>query len=114
MALIVKTSNPTDFLDKIKGLMSAHIIKTWECDSDGDFTINRVQWHNRAWMHPYILDSRDGIAFGIIGSKSTRMSKELYGVYHGRFAATLLCYCDTDIIDLSITPAQDGRYDIFL
>ena len=39
------------------------------------------------------------------------MTRELYGVYHGRFVATLLSHFDLDIIDINVTPLLT-EYDV--
>ena len=110
MAIIIRTRNPHQLVDRIKQYINSQIIRTWEYDRDGDFTAAPAQWKYKAWMRPLYPDDGN-LVFGIISSKNFRMTKELYGVYHGRFVATLLSHFDTDMDDLEVTPMLDNRYD---
>jgi hypothetical protein len=93
----------------LKNCISCNSIQTWLCDEDGDFTSNREQWKNRAWFRASIEENR--LVFGIISSRRYQMTRELYGVYHGRFAAMLLAHFDTVMTDLSLTPLAYHKYD---
>lgn len=110
MAIIIQTQNPNQLINSLnKAIMSRSII-TWTVDNIGDYTISRDQWRYLAWMRAYIDGNR--LIFGIIQSRKFPMTRELYGVYHGRFVATLLSSFDTDICDLKITPLLMQGYDI--
>jgi hypothetical protein len=67
---------------------------TWEYDTDGDFTHTAAsgQWKNVAWLIPEIRSDR--LAFRILGKLNTKMDKEVYGIYHGRFIESMLVHCD--------------------
>ena len=41
------------------------------------------------------------------------MTKEIYAVYHTRFAEMLLEYFDTEIVQLQISPQLGENYDKF-
>jgi hypothetical protein len=101
MAVRVYCDDPGQLLADIRRAIRADKIETWELDSDGDFTHSPSQWKNQAWFHPVVEDER--LIFRIIGQKSKRMSKEIYGVYHGRFIEMLLAHFDTKFRRASAT-----------
>ena len=109
MAIIIKTQRPQELINSLNRAINRRAILTWVVDDMGDYTISREQWQFLAWMRPYILNDR--IVFGIIQSRKFPMTKELYGVYHGRFVATLLSHFDLDIIDINVTPLLT-EYDV--
>lgn len=112
MAIIVQVrkSNPNQLISSLNEAIMSRSVLTWAVDNMGDYTISRDQWRYLAWMRPYIEGNR--IIFGIIQSRKYPMTRELYGVYHGRFVATLLSHFDTDIYSLSVTPLLMQGYDI--
>src|SRR5208283_4308792 len=95
MAVRAFTDDPAALLSALKGAISNGVIDTWQMDSDGDLTHTAKQWAGRAWMRPRVLEDR--LLFNIIASKQEKMSKTLYGVYHGRLIQTLLSYFDDKI-----------------
>lgn len=109
--ITLKNIKPEEFIAQINSQIQAKEIQTWKVDEDGDYTAHSEQWNCKAWMHPKIEDNNT-IYFGIIKSKKYGMSRELYGVYHGRFSATLLAHFDQYMESLSITPLLDKRADI--
>lgn len=110
MAIIIQTQNPNQLIKSLNEAILSRSILTWAVDNIGDYTISRDQWRYLAWMRPHI--DGDRLIFGIIQSKRFPMTRELYGVYHGRFVATLLSNFDTDINSLNITPLLMQGYDI--
>ena len=100
MAIIIKTQRPQELINSLNRAINRRAILTWVVDDMGDYTISREQWQFLAWM-----------IFGIIQSRKFPMTKELYGVYHGRFVATLLSHFDSDIIDINVTPLLT-EYDV--
>lgn len=110
MAIILETRNAEELSDEILQRIVCKDIRTWIIDDDGDFTSANSIWGYRAWLRMNVEDNR--IVFGIISSKRFLMTKELYGVYHGRFAAMLLAYFDDHIQHLTLTPNADDNYDI--
>jgi hypothetical protein len=101
MALRAFTDNPQALLDAIKKAIENGEIETWKLDSDGDLTHGSQQWGGRAWMRPKVLEDR--LLFNIIGSTEDKMSRTLYGVYHGRLMQTLLTHFDTKMKTVSAT-----------
>ena len=83
---------------------------SYTVDDMGDYTISRDQWRYLAWIRAYIEEHR--VVFGIIQSRKFLMTPELYGIYHGRFVATLLSHFDLQIEKLEVTPLLLQNYDI--
>lgn len=104
MAIIIKTENPKQLLHSLNTAIKNKEILTWMVDDDGDYTITRDQWQYHAWMKPYSCEIEGVLRFGIVQSRRFRMTKELYGIYHGRFVATLLSHFDTQMENIEITP----------
>ena len=109
MAIIIKTKDPQQLIVRINQYIDSNNIKTWSYDEEGDYTTVSSRGRFLAWMHP-ILPSKDNdipsnyLYFSIIASTKYKMTKELYGVYHGRFIATLLSNFDTEIEEIRPTP----------
>jgi hypothetical protein len=101
MAVVVITQEPAKLLSAIKKTVAAGSIETWQVDSDGDFTHSPKQWVYQAWFHPSVQSDR--IVFNILGSKSKKMTKAIYGIYHGRFTEMLLTHFDTMLSDIRPT-----------
>jgi len=101
MAVRAFTDDPEELLFALKKAISDGVIQTWRVDSDGDLTHASAQWGGRAWMRPKILEDR--LVFNIIASKKEKMSKTVYGVYHGRLIQTLLVHFDNKMKTVSAT-----------
>lgn len=110
MAIIIETSEPRALNKKIFDLISNRYVRTWLVDEEGDYTSANSLWQEKAWLRARIEETR--IVFCIISSKRYLMTKELYGVYHGRFAAMLLAYFDNEMQRLILTPKAYSNYDI--
>ena len=93
MAVIVKTSKPSELLKAIRKAIDDKTIETWSYDADGDFTHTPPQWDKKAWLRPKAYP--DEVRLGILGPKDMKLSKSIYGVYHGRFIEMLLDHFDT-------------------
>lgn len=109
MAIHIKTNTPQKILEILKDCIDSKKIETWSYDSEGDFT-HVSQWKNLAWMRPKIENKE--LIFGIIGQKGVKMSKAIYGIYHGRFSEMLLTHFDSEFESLSVTSFGDS-YDNF-
>ena len=101
MAVRAFTSEPRDLLRALKEAIAEGTIDTWRIDADGDLTHTARQWSAKAWMRPRIYDDR--LVFNIIAAKNEKMSKTVYGVYHGRLIQTLLVHFDYKIERLVAT-----------
>jgi hypothetical protein len=110
MAVIVPTPKPKTLLAAIKQAIDEKKIDTWEYDNDGDFTHRPEQWYKQAWLRPNV--QQGVLLFGLIGKKDVKMTKPIYGVYHGRFIEMLLTHFDTEFSTTSAT-AQADTVDSF-
>lgn len=111
MAVIVTSADPNKLRSQLQHLVKFGTIRTWDLDSDGDFTHASTQWGNKAWFRLKVETDKNQLQFGIISSKRHPMTKELYGVYHGRFAAMLLTHFDSEISALELTPNPEPDID---
>lgn len=103
MAVIVETDNPEILWTNFVSMIQQGKISTWIMDIDGDLTIRNPAWTSKAWFTLSNEPTTNQLRFGIITSTKFPMTKELYGVYHGRLAATLLANFDDCIRNISIT-----------
>lgn len=93
MAVIISTTDPSSLLWHIKNGIQENRIETWKCDKDGDFVHTPPQWNTLAWLRPRTEPGQ--LILNIIPPRNTRMSKTVYGVYHGRFIEMLLIHFDS-------------------
>ena len=110
MAIIIQAQHPKLLIKSLNEAIKTYSILTWTVDDMGDYTISRDQWRYLAWIRAYIEEHR--VIFGIIQSRKFLMTPELYGIYHGRFVATLLSHFDLQIEKLEVTPLLLQNYDI--
>ena len=111
MAVRIYSGNPEDFLNRLIMDLRSDRIPTWTIDDEGDITISNAKWHQKAWFSIECPQGENMIVFGLIQSKYYRMTKELYGVYHGRLIATLLAYYDTLITEINVSAEIDADFD---
>ncbi len=112
MAVIIKTSKPSELLAAIKKSIDTKKIETWSYDSDGDFTHTPEQWKNKAWLRVRPSASGTELKFGIIGRKDIKLSKLIYAVYHGRFIEMLLTHFDNDFSEANATASAISGIDV--
>jgi hypothetical protein len=101
MAVKAYCNDPLLLLNKIKAGIRSGSIQTWTLDKDGDFSHSPMQWMNKGWFRPVI--GQGVLLFNILGPTQAVMSKETYGVYHGRFIEMLLTHFDTDCSSATAT-----------
>ncbi|MCX6168663.1 MAG: hypothetical protein NTX65_04965 [Ignavibacteriales bacterium] len=92
MALLISTSTPENLLKLIKKTIDDKAVDTWTYDKDGDFTHTPPQWKNKAWLRPSIQSNI--LKFIIVSPENVILTKEVIGVYHGRFIEMLLVHFD--------------------
>ncbi len=95
MALIIPNSNPQALLNSIYKAIDNKSVATWIYeDHDGTRYLTHIpdQWKRKAWLKGVIYQGE--LRFGIIPPKNTKVTKEIYGVYHGRFIEMLLAHFD--------------------
>lgn len=92
MSIRVTTSQPGALLAAIKKAIDDRRVETWSYDSDGDFTHTPPQWARKAWLRPRV--EIGALVLSIINPQGVTLTKEVYGVYHGRFIEMLLAHFD--------------------
>jgi hypothetical protein len=111
VAIILNVSEPSQLLQRIRSGVVERKIETWKCDADGDFTHVPPQWMDKAWFRPVLMPG--SLIFGLVGVNQIKMSKGVYGVYHGRFIEMLLMHFDNDFSSVTATSQKDARADRF-
>ncbi len=94
MAIHFKTNTPKKLLAEFKKTIDDGKIVTWSYDSDGDFTHTAQQWKFQAWLRPKIREGEELILI-ILKPKNSKVSSEVYAIYHGRFIESMLVHCDS-------------------
>ena len=94
MAITVVSTAPTTLLANIKEQIDDKEIRTWSYDQDGDFTHTPPQWKDKAWLRPKIVTGK--LILNILPPSKTKLSAEVYAVYHGRFIEMLLEHFDKE------------------
>jgi hypothetical protein len=105
MAVRVFCAQPQKLLLEIKAAVRSGSIQTWTLDTDGDFTHATQQWANKAWFRP--VTKTDRVVFNILGPTTKRMSRQIYGIYHGRFVEMLLNHFDEKFSIVAATALPD-------
>lgn len=103
MAIRITAYQPASLLASIKKAIDGRQIETWSYDSDGDFTHTPPQWANKAWLRPAVVSG--ALVLSILNQRGTNLSKEIYGVYHGRFIEMLLTHFDDKFVDAQASAA---------
>ncbi len=93
MAINFETSDPHRLLATFKQAIDQGHVVTWSYDRVGDFTHTPPQWKDLALLRPSIYQG--WLVMNFYGKVGQKTSKELYGVYHGRFIESMLTHCDT-------------------
>ena len=103
MITITTKNAPGQLVEKINTLIKNKRITTWDIDDENDYILNIDEYRYKAWMS--IDDRIEGntLFFCIIESRKYALTKEIYAVYHCKFAEMLLEYFDTEIDNLQIT-----------
>lgn len=95
MAVNAFTTEAAALLAEIKKLIDENHIRTWSYDKDGDFTHTPDQFKNQAWFRPEIKEDR--LRFRIIKPENKVLTREIYGIYHGRFIEMLVVHVPDSI-----------------
>jgi hypothetical protein len=94
MAIHFRTGTPQKLLAAFKKAIDDGKVVTWSYDGDGDFTHTAQQWKSLAWLRPKIREGAD-LIFTVLKPKNSKISAEMYGIYHGRFIESMLVHCDS-------------------
>jgi hypothetical protein len=89
MTVTVLTNDPDSLLNEIKRQIKDGTIRTWSCDTDGDFTHTPEQWARKAYLRPSVQSGKLVLSIMEI-DKTPGQVEEIYAVYHGRFIEMLL------------------------
>lgn len=101
MTIIVKTSSPPELLKAIKKGVDQNEVRSWSYDDDGDFTHDSKQWSGEAWLRPEVKSGE--IRFTIVTPQGKTISRQVYGLYHGRFIDMLLTHFDSHFSSATAT-----------
>src|ERR1035437_4375543 len=94
MAIYFTTSTPKKLLNSFKQAIDEGKVVTWSYDTEGDFTHSAQQWKSLAWLRPKVKES-EALVFNIIKPQNSKISSEVYAIYHGRFIESMLVHCDS-------------------
>jgi hypothetical protein len=94
MAIHFKTATPKKLLAAFKKAIDDGKVVTWSYDADNDFTHTAQQWKARAWLRPTVIE-REDLVFTILKPQNSKISSEIYAIYHGRFIESMLVHCDS-------------------
>lgn len=106
MAIYFETHIPNKLLAAFKKAIDIGQIITWKYDQDGDFTHDTDQWRNQAWLRPKVENGR--LALYILKPKNKNISTEIYAIYHGRFAESMLAHFDKSFTNINTTAQAEG------
>ena len=94
MAIHFRTTTPKKLLAEFKTAIDEGKVVTWGYDTDGDFTHTAQQWKSRAWLRPKVTAGVE-LIFTIVKPQNSKISSEIYAIYHGRFIESMLAHCDS-------------------
>ena len=106
MAVHFQSNNPTALLSDFKKKIDQKHIVTWSYTKDGDFTHATDQWKNKAWLRPSI--SSNQLILSIVKPQGQLVSREVYGIYQGRFIESMLTHCYSLFTNGSATALASG------
>jgi hypothetical protein len=107
MAIHFITKTPKKLLATFKTAIDNEKVVTWAYDADGDFTHTAKQWELQAWLRPRVVES-EALILSIVQPKNTKISSEVYAIYHGRFIESMLVHCDSLFTDARATAMPEG------
>jgi hypothetical protein len=106
MSIMFNTADPSGLLATFKKAVNERRVVTWAYDKDGDFTHTTEQWKNKAWLSPRI--SIGQLKFVIVRPQNENISREVYAIYHSRFAESMLAHCDDRFSSSTATAMPDS------
>jgi len=110
VAIHFKTRTPKKLLAAFKQAISDGKVVTWSYDADGDFTHTAQQWKSLAWLRPRTKEKEE-LILTIVKPKDSKISSEIYAIYHGRFIESMLVHCDS-LFDEAIATAFPADGDV--
>lgn len=109
MALNFFTGTPNKLLSAFKKAIDEGHVTTWAYDKDGDFTHTAQQWKSLAWLRPSVVAGQ--LVLNTIPPKDTKLTWEVYGIYHGRFIESMVIHCHDLFTNAQATasPTQNDK-----
>jgi hypothetical protein len=107
MAIHLKTATPKKLLAAYKKAIDDGHVTTWSYDTDGDFTHTTDQWIRKAWLRPKVIEGT-ALVMNILTPRDSKLSSEIYAIYHGRFVESMLRHCDTLFADARATAMPEN------
>ena len=101
MSIKFPTGTPQGLLDEIREAIDSGEVRSWSYDTEGDFTHDSTQWRDRAWLRPTV--NAGALNFEVVKNKDLGLSKQVNGLYHGRFIDMLLTHFSDKISTVTAT-----------
>lgn len=95
MAIVIRTSNAQEIIDKINADIASGAIETWDKDPEKQrYTHHPEQWKNLAWFEPKTTttDLVFNLKKGKKDDKDIPLTRQIYSTYHGRFIEMLISH----------------------
>jgi len=102
MALIIQTDEPSVLLKAIRDAIDGEDVDTWSYDDNDYFTYTQGEWKNRAWFRAVLHPGE--LRFTMVESSNRKFTKEVNGIYHGRFVEMLLTLFDEELVSVTAAP----------
>ena len=96
MAVTASTSDPAGLLAAVRDAVATGKIQSWAYVQEQYLTHSVPQWSRRAFFKPTV--QLGALVFHIIPPQNTKISTEVYAVYHGRLIEMLLAHFDRQFI----------------
>jgi hypothetical protein len=107
--ITVMTPNPQGLITSINASINANRIRTWSRRDTGHYTHAHTDWDGQAFLLPVIY--ADQVRFKIVRETNTPLTRNLYGIYHGRFIEMLVRHFPLRITAIGCTPNPVDNFD---
>ena len=108
MAIRFVTGTPKKLLSSFKAAIDDGRVVTWGYDNDNDFTHTAPQWKGRAWLRPRFEEGKV-LKFSIVRPNNSKVTSEVYAIYHGRIIESMLAHCDNLFSEATASAYPDGN-----
>jgi hypothetical protein len=103
MSVTAMTKDPAGLIKTINGDIAKGTIATWEVEKSGEYTHKPSQYYKKAWFRPTIGSNQ--VVFSLVQPTGTPgVTRELFGIYHGRLVEELVSHYKTLINLITIDP----------
>lgn len=107
MAIHIMTGNAGALLAAFRKAIDDKRVVTWSYDAENDFTHTPEQWKNLAWLRPEVQSDR--LVFTIVKPQNSKVSSEVYAIYHGRLIESMLAHLDQSFTNAYATALPNGK-----